>query len=290
MKIFNYALTLVMGLALTSCSIINVESDAASNEQLLMAVVEAREEVDKERDDNRHPVETLAYFGISPNMTVVEVLPGGGWYSRILAPYVAENGALHGLTYADEMWPMFGFFSAEAIEKRKQANKNFGRSVSEWGGNGENSKGFAFNAIPKAVLGSADAVVMIRAFHHLNRFEAKAGTRTQALADIYALLKPGGIVGVVQHRAPESAPDAWAAGHAGYVKQSLVIESFKAAGFMLAGSSEINANVKDKPTSEDSVWRLPPSLRTSKEDAVLRAKMQAIGESDRMTLLFRKPR
>ncbi|MFM7784669.1 MAG: methyltransferase, partial [Gammaproteobacteria bacterium] len=109
-----------------------------------------------------------------------------------------------------------------------------------------------------------------------------------ALADIRTLLKPGGIVGVEAHRAPESAPDAWASGEQGYVKQSAVIAAFQTAGFELVGSSEMNANPKDQPTEQDSVWRLPPSLATSKDDPELRAAMQAIGESDRMTLKFRK--
>ena len=112
---------------------------------------------------------------------------------------------------------------------------------------------------------------------------------TKALGDMMTLLKPGGHVGVVQHRAPEDSPDEWATGDNGYVKQSAIVAAFEAAGFELAASSEVNANPKDQPTSDDFVWRLPPTLATSREDEELKAEMEAIGESDRMTLLFRKP-
>jgi predicted methyltransferase len=146
-----------------------------------------------------------------------------------------------------------------------------------------------FGAIPPELAGTADVVLMVRAIHHFMRLEGKHGYLTQALADIDTLLKPGGIVGVVAHRAPESSSDAWAQGDAGYVKQSAVVAAFQKAGFELVESSEINANPQDRPTETDSVWRLPPTLATSDNDPALKAKMQAIGESDRMTLKFRKP-
>jgi len=112
---------------------------------------------------------------------------------------------------------------------------------------------------------------------------------TQALADMKKLLKPGGIVGVEQHRAPEDQPDASTKGERGYLKQSAVIAAFQAAGFELVDKSEINANPNDKPSAEDVVWRLPPTLATSKDNPELKAQMEAIGETDRMTLKFRKP-
>jgi len=108
---------------------------------------------------------------------------------------------------------------------------------------------------------------------------------TQALSTTRDLLKPGGIVGVVQHRAPATAEDSWAIGNAGYLKQANVIAAFDAAGFDFVKSSEINANPKDKPSGEDTVWRLPPSLRGSEDT---KAAREAIGETDRMTLLFKK--
>ena len=137
--------------------------------------------------------------------------------------------------------------------------------------------------------GTADAVVLFRAVHHLNRFDHMGGHFGVALEDMMAVLKPGGVVGIVQHRAPEGNDDQWANGDNGYVKQSLVIKRFTDAGFEFVGESELNANAKDQPTEEDFVWRLPPSLGTSKDNPELREEMTMIGESDRMTLLFRKP-
>jgi len=136
--------------------------------------------------------------------------------------------------------------------------------------------------------GKADAALFIRAMHNLSRFEDKGGYMAQALADTHAMLKPGGIVGVVQHQGPESNTDDWAKGNNGYLKKSKVIAAFEAAGFELVKESAVNENPKDVPTNDEIVWRLPPSLGTSREDAELRTKMQAIGESNRMTLLFKK--
>jgi predicted methyltransferase len=137
--------------------------------------------------------------------------------------------------------------------------------------------------------GTADAVLMFRALHHFSRFEGDGGYFTAALKDTFDVLKPGGIVGVEQHRAPAGNPDAWANGDNGYLKQAAVIAKFEAAGFELVAASELNANARDQPTDKDMVWRLPPTLATSQGNAALKAEMEAIGESDRMTLLFRKP-
>ncbi|NNL57739.1 MAG: methyltransferase, partial [Pseudomonadales bacterium] len=123
-----------------------------------------------------------------------------------------------------------------------------------------------------------------------NRFEQRAGMRSAALAEVYDLLKPGGVVGVVQHQAPESADDSWAAGQNGYLKRSAVISMFEQAGFELVASSAMNENPKDQPGASDYVWRLPPSLRGSKDDPAQLATVTAIGESNRMTLKFIKPR
>jgi predicted methyltransferase len=147
---------------------------------------------------------------------------------------------------------------------------------------------FQYGAVPDDMAGTADVVLMSRAIHHFMRLENKGGYMTKALADANKVLKPGGIVGVEQHRAPEGTGDKWATGDAGYVKQSAVIAAFEKAGFELVEASEINANPKDKPTEKDVVWRLPPTLATSQKDPALKAQMEAIGESDRMTLKFRK--
>ncbi len=281
-------LLLSTALVVVACS--NTQTDSASvdktvAEAQLSAALNARSESLKARDGSRHPRQTIEFFGLEPGMRVVEVLPGGGWYTQILAPYIGTQGAIYGLNYADDMWSMFGFFSDEVIAKRIASMTTFADKVAGYAGSGMTASGFAFDRVPSELNGTIDAVVMVRALHNLNRFEDKAGTRSRALKQINALLKPGGIVGVVQHRAAADADDAWANGRNGYLKQAAVVEMFEQAGFELVASSEVNANPKDKPGINDIVWRLPPSLMTKPEN---KAAMSAIGESDRMTLKFRK--
>lgn len=261
---------------------------AADEANSLAAVLAARSDEDRGRDGYRHPAETLAFFQVEPGMTVAEGLPGGGWYTRILANYLGGEGALYGVNYPDRLYPMFSFASPEWVEERIASTAKFGELVAGFTDNGIKAAGFTFETVPEEINGTVDRVLLIRAFHNLNRFEEKAGTRTKALAAVHNMLKDDGLVGVVQHRAPASASDEWASGSAGYLKQAAVIAVFEEAGFELVAESEINANPADKPTANDVVWRLPPSLRGSQEDPAQRAAMEAIGESDRMTLLFRK--
>jgi len=254
----------------------------------LEQAIASRSEEDRARDGERHPGQTLAFLRVEPGMTVAEVLPGGGWYTHILANYLGKEGTLYGVNYADDMWSMFSFATPEWSAKRIAATAGFPAQVSELSDSGIRAMGFTIDTVPPEVTGTVDRVLLIRALHNLNRFEAKAGTRTQALSAVRSMLKSDGLVGVVQHRAPASASDEWAEGNRGYLKQSAVITMFEEAGFELVAESEINANPKDQPGAEDIVWRLPPSLRTSKDNPQLRAALVAIGESDRMTLLFRK--
>ena len=256
----------------------------------LATILAAQDDKAKARYDARNPQATLEFFGIAPGMTVVEALPGGGWYSKILIPYLGNDGHLVGVDYSIDMWPEFGgFANAEFIEKKKTWAAEWVEGAKAWqaGTTGELSA-FTFGGRDMAMDGKVDAVLFIRAMHNVSRFEAKGGYMTQALADTHALLKPGGIVGVVQHQGPESNTDEWAVGSSGYLKKSNVIAAFEAAGFELVKESAINENPKDVPTNDDIVWRLPQSLSTSREDPELREKMKAIGESNRMTLLFKK--
>ncbi|MEO1581949.1 MAG: methyltransferase [Pseudomonadota bacterium] len=261
---------------------------APSNTELLNTVLAAQPEEAQARYPFRNPGATLSFFGIKPGMTVVEALPGGGWYSKILIPYLGADGQLVGVDYAMDMWPLFGGMSEEAIEKRKTWTTTWVEGTREWG-EGASVSAFVFGSVDETVSETADAVLMIRALHNLNRFEPQGGFRTQALTDAFDVLKPGGVLGIVQHRAPADASDDWADGSNGYLKQASVIEAVEAVGFELVESSEINANKADVPTEDDFVWRLPPTLGTSRDDETLRAEMTAIGESDRMTLKFRKP-
>ncbi|MCL1039307.1 methyltransferase [Shewanella corallii] len=272
-----------MLLALGSTSV--VASPAPTLEQ----VVESRSDKAKARDEYRHPVETLEFFQVKPGMVVAEALPGGGWYTEILADYLGEDGTLYGVNYADDMWARFGFFSPERIKERVASTSKFPELVAGFSKDGPEAEGFTFASVPASAEGTADRVLFIRALHNLNRFEKEAGTMTQAIEAASKLLKKGGMVGVVQHRAPESASDESVQGNRGYMKQSDIIKLFTNAGFKLVAKSEINANAKDKPSETDIVWRLPPSFNGSRDNPEQKQAMQAIGESDRMTLLFRKP-
>ncbi|WP_428408848.1 class I SAM-dependent methyltransferase [Hyphococcus sp.] len=265
-------------------------ADMSASEKL-DAVLDAQPDEMKARYQYRHPKETLEFFGVEPGMTVVDVLPGEpGWYGEILVPYLGPEGVIIGADYSVEMWGEFGgFANAEFLESKKSFNEDYVASVDAMNGEeGARAAAFQFGSLPAELEGTADVVLMMRAAHHFNRFKEGAYF-TEALEDIDAVLKPGGIVGVVQHRAQEDTPDDWAVGNAGYVKQSHIISVFEAAGFELVEASEINANPADRPTTEEVVWRLPPSLGTSRDNPELRAEMEAIGESDRMTLKFRKP-
>jgi len=268
-----------------------IEMAMKENSAKLETILAAQPDKTKARYDARHPQETLEFFGITPGMTVVEALPGGGWYSKILVPYLGNEGHLVGVDYAIDMWSEFGgrLSAPEFIEGKKTWAAEWVEGAQAWraGTTGEISA-FTFGGRAAAMDGKADAVLFIRALHNVSRFEEKGGYMTQALADTHALLKPGGVVGVVQHQGPEGNTDEWATGSNGYLKKSDVIAKFKAAGFELVKESAINENPKDIPSNEDIVWRLPQSLATSRDDAELKAKMEAIGESNRMTLLFKK--
>lgn len=276
-------------LAIAGLALVGTLNPALANPNpALIQAVESRSEEHRARDAARHPVETLTFFKVEPGMTVAEGLPGKGWYSNILANYLGGDAALYGLNYANRVWSLFPNRSDEWRKSRSDATAKFGDMVAGFTDNGIKAEGYTFNTLPPEGFGSVDRVLMIRALHNLNRFEASAGTLSQSLASIRGMLKDDGLVGVVQHRLPESASDEGADGSRGYLKQSTVVAAFEAAGFELIAESEINANPKDKPAASDIVWRLPPSLSGSKDDPEKRAAMQAIGESDRMTLLFGK--
>ncbi|WP_371193339.1 class I SAM-dependent methyltransferase [Glaciecola sp. SC05] len=277
------ALFAVMATAGFSSSVYSHDGNEA-----LASVVLDRDAEKRARDASRRPVQTLSFFHVEPGMKVAEGLPGGGWYSEILANYLGAEGALYGINYNDSMWPLFGFFTPERIEQMSARTQAFVGLVEGFTDNGIPSAGFTFSTAPAELNGTLDRVLFVRALHNLARFESEAGTMTEALNLSRELLKEDGMVGVVQHRAPEDADNEWAKGNAGYLKQSAVIAAFENAGFELVAQSEVNSNAKDKPTADDTVWRLPPSFNGSADDPQKRAEMAAVGESDRMTLLFKK--
>ena len=221
------------------------------------------------RDRYRHPAETLAFFGVKPTDTVVELIPGGGWYSEILAPYLAKGGVYYAAGNTER-----GLNGVKAMQAKDAPTYGKVRLA-----------GFpAKPGDPIVPAGSADVVLTFRNIHNL-RFAGVDQTRA-AFAEMYRMLKPGGTLGIVEHRLPE-ARDAAAEEKSGYMKRSSVVAFATGAGFRAAGASEVNANPRDTADWAEGVWTLPPVYRLGDVD---RAKYAAIGESDRMTLRFVKPK
>jgi predicted methyltransferase len=224
------------------------------------------------RDQYRHPRETLSFFGVRPDHNVVEIWPGGGWYTEILAPLLAEQG---------QYWAVANGLGG--IERLKAANPAVYGKI--------RTAAFpAFNAGDARVPnGSADVVLTFRNVHNWRmgyQRPDKQDYAPEAFAQMFAMLKPGGTLGVVDHRLPESAPDERER-TSGYIKVSTVRRLAEAAGFRFVASSEVNANPRDTADWPNGVWTLPPSLALKDQD---RERYLAIGESDRMTLKFVKPK
>ena len=265
---------------------------AAADSDKLTAVLAAQPDDVKARYEYRHPQETIEFFGIEPGMTVVEGLPGGGWYTKILLPYLGSAGHLIGANYPLDLYENFAFATEEFMAEMSQWLETWPADAEEWrGDDGASVDAFWFGSMPEEMQGTADAVFFVRMLHNTWRFqsEGKGDYLDVALNDAYKALKPGGILGVVQHHARDDVSDEWANGSHGYMKKQFVIDRVVAAGFELVAESDINANDKDQPSDDDIVWRLPPTYATSREDPELKAKLQAVGESNRMTLKFRKP-
>ncbi len=281
--------TKVIGTAAITLSALFSTLSYAGDSALDKALDAQPDEV-KARYQYRNPKDTLEFFGVEPGMTVVEALPGGGWYSKILLPVLGKEGELIGADYAQTMWANFSFMTPERIEEKKTWVTSWTADAEKWrGDDSAKISAFQFNAMPEAFNEKADAVLFIRALHNLSRFEEKGGYLSKALKEAHASLKPGGIVGVVQHQAAEDQPDEWANGSNGYLKKSFIKAQMAAAGFEFVGETNINENPKDQAAEGDFVWRLPPSLNGAGDDPEKKAAMEAIGESNRMTLKFRKP-
>ncbi|NND44692.1 MAG: class I SAM-dependent methyltransferase [Xanthomonadales bacterium] len=265
-------------------------AQAFEHNEALYGALAAQDAEVQARYAARHPGETLAFFGIAPGMTVIEGLPGGGWYTKVLLPYLGSEGAVIGADYAADMFPLFGFFSQEFIDSKDTWVEDWPAEASGWAGeDGAALSAFQFGSMPESMHGTADAALMVRAMHNLFRFEGQGGYLTAALADIHAVLKPGGVFGVVQHQAPDHMSAEWANGSKGYVKKAALIEAVIKAGFVFEAESSVNENPHDTPGADDFVWRLPPTLVGTEEGSPQRARMLEIGESNRMTLRFRKP-
>lgn len=273
-----------------SVALVSVNTFASSelNSASLESSLARQSDDVKARYEFRNPKETLEFFTIKPGMKVIEVLPGGGWYSKILLPYLGDQGELVGVDYPLTLWNNFSFMTPERLEGKKTWTTTWTEKANGW--RAENDapvSAFQFAEMPDSVKGSVDAALFIRALHNLNRFNDKGGYLDIALKETYAALKPGGVVGVVQHEAREDRSDEWADGNNGYLKRSFVIQKMAEHGFEFVTSSDINANPNDLAKEGDKVWRLAPALRVKTDE--LKAEMAKIGESNRMTLLFKKP-
>jgi predicted methyltransferase len=223
------------------------------------------------RDKVRHPVEELTFFGLKPNMTVVELWPGGGYWTEILGPYLAKHGTYYvalETTKDDESTQSVAHWRA-----RIAAEKDRIGTLHETGLGGGH-----FDIAPP---GSADLVLTFRNFHNW----MDEGDVDQVLAAIFKALKPGGVLGIEDHRGRADRPQDPKA-KSGYVREDYAIDLAKKAGFVLDGKSEIDANPRDTKDWVGGVWTLPPTLSQGEKD---RAKYQAVGEADNFVLKFRKP-
>lgn len=226
------------------------------------------------RNGQRNPVETLEFFGLKPDMTVIEILPSTGWYTEIIAPYVRDDGKFYAAHFspnaaASYMPPNLRGFEAKITAEPELYGKVTVRHL---------------NPPHEVVIAPAESADMALTFRNVHNW-IMADQEHEYFATFFAALKPGGVLGVVEHRAkPDAGMEVMRT--SGYVTEAYVKEIAAAAGFEFVESSEINANPMDPTVHPGGVWTLPPSYSQGDAD---RAKYQAIGESDRMTLKFRKP-
>ncbi len=249
----------------------------AAQQALTPVIADARRDKDRARDAFRHPVETLAFFRIEPGMTVVDYMPSSGWWTRVLVPYLGTGGRYIGINPDVR--------AAEAPLQRMFANMagTFPAQVTEWtGAPAERIGAYNTDSLPASLNGTVDRVLIFREMHNIWRMNMMH----RELTAMRRLLKDDGMLGIEQHRARADAPAAYTDGSKGYLREKDVIALVEAHGFALVGKSEINANPADPANHPAGVWMLPPGLR-GVADAD-KPRMQAIGESDRMTLLFRK--
>ncbi len=259
-----FALTLMCATPLAARS-------AGADPAVVAAVADTnRGAANRLRDQYRHPVETLTFFGVKPGQTVVEYSPGGGWYTEILAPLLHRKGHYIGLASSTPK-AQAGLAKLLAVGGARYAGATAASIDTTTGTN-------------SVVRGSADVVLTFRNVHNLIFDGPKTAPRV--FAAFFKMLKPGGTLGVVDHRLPEGR-DSKLEKSSGYLKRSTVMKLATAAGFRLAAESQVNANPKDKADYPNGVWTLPPTLEGGDKD---RARYLAIGESDRMTLKFVKPR
>lgn len=250
----------------------NHHGESLSLEQIMVG--DHRSEANIARNEARHVAETLEFFGLRPDMTLIEIGPSGGWYTEILAPYMRDHGRYYGAHFSPNSPAGYHRRYLETFEEKiRQRPDIYGKATIR-------------HLLPptEMVIGPADGADMALTFRNVHNW-IMAGQEHEHFEAFFAALKPGGILGVVEHRAP---PDAGmeVMQTTGYVTEAYVKEIAAAAGFEFVASSDVNANPRDTKDHPEGVWTLPPDYRLGDTD---RARYTAIGESDRMTLKFRKP-
>jgi predicted methyltransferase len=249
----------------------------AHQERLAKILADPARANDAKRDQYRHPAETLEFFRVHPDHVIGEYAPGGEWVSRILGRYVNENGKYTGLYFGTKT-----HFSDQQKQGIAAGVTKFPSDVAAVSGRpATDFNAFSISEIPEGAKGTFDRILVMRMMHNLINWNI-ADAEMKAMRD---LLKPDGLLGIEQHRAKPDVPYSYSDGTKGYMREADIINFMEVHGFELVAKSEINANPKDTASWPDGVWTLPPALRLKDVD---RAKYEAIGESDRMTLLFKK--
>ncbi|MDG2471979.1 MAG: methyltransferase [Pseudomonadales bacterium] len=248
--------------------------DASASSIAVLAEGEHRSEKNRARNRYRHPEQTLKFFDIKPTMSVIEISPGGLWYTEILAPFLKDQGryiaAGYDVALADQ--PSYRYRLTQAMVDRFEQQADLFAKAEVIG----------FSPPQSMYLGADDSVDRVLTFRNTHGW-VRSGVAVQVYQAFYDVLKPGGVLGVVQHRGDTSSLAS--GGMSGYLTEAVVIDIAEQAGFILEARSDINANANDTADHPQGVWTLPPTLRQKELD---KARYLAIGESDRMTLRFKK--
>ncbi len=248
--------------------------DTSLSSIAVLAEGEHRSEKNRSRNPYRHPEQTLYFFDIKPTLSVIEISPGGLWYSEILAPFLKDQGRYVAAGYDAELadQPSYRYRLTQAmIDRFEEQADLFGKAEI-----------IGFSPPQSMYLGEDNSVDRVLTFRNTHGW-VRSGVAVQVYQAFYDVLKPGGVLGVVQHRGPSATLAS--GGMSGYLTEATVIDIAEQVGFVLEARSDINANTSDTADHPQGVWTLPPTLRQKELD---KAKYLAIGESDRMTLRFKK--
>jgi len=263
-----------LALSFTQLSLADHHGDATAKTVAEWAQGEHRSDANRARNEYRHPVQTLEFFGLAADMTVIEILPSTGWYTEIMAPYLRNHGKYYAAHFSPNASASYMPTILRGFEEKITRDPDlYGKITVRH-----------LNPPHEVAIAPAESADMALTFRNVHNW-IMAGQEHEFFASFYRALKPGGVLGVVEHRAkPDAGMDVMRT--SGYVTEAYVKEVAAAAGFEFVASSEINANPKDPTVHPEGVWTLAPNYRLGDVD---RDKYIAIGESDRMTLKFVKP-